>query len=276
MIRLARSVLILALVVAAGELALRGLFDIKLYGADAEVGYWSLPDQAGGAPFTGSYAFNSDGFGVSERYDTSGSNDVLLVGDSVVAGTVSLDQGERLGSVLSRRTGWRVWPLATGSWALPNQVRALRRVDLDGVEAIIFVLNSLDFQPASEWPGEYEMPRAKPLSYLHQAIRKMLPFLRGPHKPIPVRQEGLAAEWARFRADAKVPIYIVGYEWEGTTGRNCDWLPGWIGPAALCIDLIGVGGGHHMLDAIHPDARGTEAIAKAIARRFGERETATN
>ena len=273
MIRLAHAVLILALIAAAGELAVRGLYDIKLYGADGEVGFWSRPNQAGGAPLTGSYAFNSDGFGVSDRYVTSGDKDVLLVGDSVVAGTASIEQDQRLALALARRTGWRVWPLATGGWALPNEVRALGRIDLSGVEAIILVVNSLDFQAAAQWPGDDEMPRAQPVSHLYQAIRKLLPFLRGPREAIPVRQEDLSTEWARFRAAAKVPVYIVGYESKGTAGRNCDWLPAWIGPEALCVDLVEMGRGGDMLDAIHPDARGNEAIAALIAARFGRRET---
>lgn len=268
MSRLARAALIAALLVATGELAVRSLFDIKLYGADAEVGYWALPNQSGGSPLTGSYAFNSEGFGVSQEYDTSGPKDVLLVGDSLVAGTSELDQSERLGVALERQSGWQVWPLATGSWALANELRALTRIDLDGVEAIVFVLNSEDFDAPSQWRGDHDLPRAQPRSHFLHALQKAIPFLRGPSEPILVREGNLAAEWSSFQAAAETLVFVVGYEWKKTTGQDCEWMPEWIEPVSLCVDLIGTGHGENMLDAMHPDARGNEVIAKTIAARL--------
>lgn len=268
----ARVKLILALLpfalVVAGELAVRGLIDIKLYGADGEVGYWTLPDQRGGAALTGSYAYNAQGFGVARPFDPSGSQDLILVGDSIVAGTSAIDQHQRLGEVLGRESGWQVWPLATGSWALANQLRALKRVDLAGVEAIVFLLNPTDFGAPSAWRSEYDLPRSPPRSYLLQALRKHMPFLRSNDQPIAVRPADLPVEWAAFRAASEIPVIIVAYESDGT-GTSCEWVPAWLGPPATCIDLVAMGYRHALVDVLHPTPEGNAVIAQMVARPLG-------
>lgn len=248
----------------AGEMAVRGLFDIKLYGADGEVGYWVLPDQEGGAPLTGSYAVNASGFATSRAYAPVGPRDLVLVGDSIVAGTSGLDQAQRLGARLEGRSGWTVWPLATGSWGLANQMRALRRVDLTGIEAIVFVLNTQDLGPPSAWTSEYDLPTREPRLHLVHALRKALPFLRGRETPMTIRPADLPREWQAFRASNTIPVVVFGYENDGAGAGACDWLPPWLGRVAACIDLVAMGQQHAMLDGMHPGPQGNAIMASAI------------
>lgn len=255
--------IVLSLVVA--ELAARATIDIKLYGSDTEVGYWLLPNQSGGSLLVGSYAINSDGFGVAEPFDPSAPNDVILIGDSHVMGTSGLNQHERLGPMLEQHTGWKVWPLAAGSWALANQLRMVHRKQIDGVEAIIFILNARDLDKPSQWRNEYDLPRREPSLYLPYAVQKVLPKLRNTTQHLPVRKADLKAEWSRFRRTVNVPVVIIGYDSPKMTLGDCEWMPSWLDAPTLCFDPLEQGGARSMIDTVHLNAVGNKNFARFIA-----------
>ncbi|MXO86499.1 hypothetical protein GRI38_10730 [Altererythrobacter aurantiacus] len=252
------------ILVLLSELAVRAMVDIKLFERDTEVGYWFKPGQSGGSLLTGSYAFNSDGFGVADEFRTTNGTDVLLVGDSVVWGTSAHQQEERLGPQLQRVTGWKVWPLATGSWSLANELRYLKRVPLEGTDAIIFVLNSADVGQPSHWNSEYVLPRSRPPSYLLYSLQRLYPFLRPPEKELPVRPADLKSEWEEFAASVDVPVYVIGYESGASSGSSCSWLPVWLDVPTFCYDPIGRNLEGAMLDSIHLTAEGNKLFARFI------------
>ena len=105
----------LALVLLAGEFAARALYQIPYYRASATTGYELVPDQSGTFLGRSDWHVNSLGMPVEEEFSPSEAFDVLLVGDSIVHGTVSTPQSSQLAETLARKTGWSVWPVATKS-----------------------------------------------------------------------------------------------------------------------------------------------------------------
>ncbi|MGN6497094.1 MAG: hypothetical protein ACTHK5_07110 [Tsuneonella sp.] len=247
------------------ELVAREAIDLRLYNSDHEVGYWLRPSQHGDGLLTGSYAIDADGLGVPRPFAPTRSFDLLLVGDSIVMGTSSVDQEERLGPQLEKLTGWSVWPLSAGSWALWNEIRSIERnPKLLQADAIVFVLNSEDFRRPSFWDNEFEHPRHPPASYLVYAVQKMLRGIRPPQHPLSVRQSDLAADWAAFRARADRPILVIGYENMITSGSGCTWLPKWLNVTTACYDPMRLGGRKLFADQTHPTAAGNTAFARFI------------
>lgn len=250
------------------ELVARSLIDIKLYERDVEVGYWSKPNQSGGALLTKPYVFNAQGFGTEDTYLPDGERDVLLLGDSIVAGNFENNQEARLGIVLEHKTDWEVWPMATGSWSLANELRVTKRISLDGIEAIIFVINSEDLHEPSYWKSDYHLPRTEPTFYIIYALQKLFRILRPESTPLRVRKGNLENEWTEFRAGTSIPVFVFGYDWAKTTGQKCKWLPNWIDAETFCYDPIAMGFEEHMTDAIHLSDKGNEIFANFIADKL--------
>lgn len=247
-----------------GEVAARVALNFPLYDADSEVGYWLRPNQSGHF-LANDWAFDSDSLGVAEEFKPSGRFDVLLVGDSVVLGGNRLKQGDKLGPVIERMTGWQVWPASAGSWAVQNELAFLRRKPhlVEGADAIVFVINSGDFDKPSAWASEYTHPRTPPVSYLLYALRRYLwPPQIGP-SPMPVPQRPTAEDWLEF-ARGK-PVIVLAYTSRKDAGTNCNWIPPEFLKAGkwYCYDANPLGP-RAFAHSIHPTEWGNRVLARAI------------
>jgi hypothetical protein len=97
-----------------------------------------------------------------------------LVGDSLVLGGNPLSEPERLGSQLEKLTGWQVWPISAGSWAMQNELTYMRQhpAILDEMDAIVIMSNSGDFDVPSSWASDLTHPLHHPFPGLIYLARK--------------------------------------------------------------------------------------------------------
>jgi len=162
--------------VLASEFVVRyvGLVDFPCYAADRFVGYQVAPNQAGVFLNKNRWFFNDKGMGTERVFQPQPSQDVLVIGDSIVLGGNPLDQPQKLGPQLTRLSGVMHWPVAAGSWALANELAYLKANPdvVAGVSGFAFVLNSADFGQASSWACELTHPREKPTLALWYVFRK--------------------------------------------------------------------------------------------------------
>lgn len=194
------------------ELAVRasGLLSSPLYQADSVVGYWPSPNQAGSFLNRNRWYFNERSMGVVDVFRPDERMDVILIGDSIVLGGNPLDQPDRLGPRLTRLTGHRYWPVSAGSWALLNEIRFLRRnMDIvDQSDALVFVLNSADFNQASSWACEITHPREQPRFALVHLARKYVftgqRCVSDEAAGLQVPEADWRLEWRELMADAKM------------------------------------------------------------------------
>lgn len=259
----------LAALIVATEIAARLAFDFPLYEADDRIGYWLKPDQHGAFLFTKDWAFNGDRLGVAEEFKPSSKLDVLLVGDSIVYGGNSFEQGEKLGPLLEAATGWQVWPAAAGSWALKNQLEFLDSKPhlVDGADVVVFVLNSGDFGPPSEWRSEYTHPRRKPLFYLPYLFLRYFGESEPESPPSAVSQyDETAKAWAAFVGQADKPVVVVAYANRSEAGSHCEWVPAAFFAAGdwSCFDPSKLGG-EPFADGIHLNPEAVPALARAVS-----------
>ena len=142
----------LALTLVAGEalVQLLGVVDIPLYRADPTLGYIPAPSQSGNFLNFKQWQFNEYSMG-SGAFELDSRRFKILLGDSTVMGGNPLAQSERLGPQLEDLTGWQVWPVSAGSWALQNQLAYIHKYPqlLNKVDAVAIVSNSGDFDGPS-------------------------------------------------------------------------------------------------------------------------------
>lgn len=259
----------LALALIAGEIAARALYQIPYYRPSATTGYELVPGQTGTFMATSDWQVNDLGMPTAAEFAPSAAFDVLLIGDSIVHGTVSTPQSQQLAETLARDTGWSVWPVATKSWALQNQLAFLReRPQLaKGADAVVFVLTGEDFGNPSEWRNDLWHLREAPDLFLPYLLERYLggkPEMREPIAPVAPRD--VLRDWARFNEQAEVPVHAIAYEGIPESGTNCAFVPDGFREYAewSCVDAprdLGPGG---MRDIAHPSAEGIRALAAII------------
>ena len=204
-----------ALVFAEGAAQLSGVVDIPVYEANNQIGYIPAPNQAGKFLHKNSFRFNEYSMGAGRFSPDPARFNLLLVGDSIVLGGNPLAESERLGPQLEKRTGWQVWPISAGSWALQNELTYLRQHPdvLAKVDAVALVLNSGDFGAPSSWAFDLTHPQKRPFPALPWLIRKYA--LREEMPPVPTQLQVAQRDW---RVDLKdfsnifpKPIYVFMY-----------------------------------------------------------------
>lgn len=165
---------IFAMTCEAG-LRLSGIADFPLYDADSVIGYIPKASQSGVFLRKNDWAFNTEHMGAVEFSPTDAIDD-LLVGDSVVLGGNPYKQNDRLGPRLSKILKEPVWPISAGSWSLRNELIYLRLHPevVQGVDRIIFVLDSGDFEEASSWSCEETHPRTYPFLVSMYVFKKYI------------------------------------------------------------------------------------------------------
>jgi hypothetical protein len=143
MLKLSALGLVLLLFVAEIGVRVQGYANYPLYRLDPGAGYVPAP---GSGRFGGRarWFFNADGMGTDKPYRRGS---VLLIGDSVVAGNIALDQSQHVAAFLERLTGHPIYPVAAPDWALLNELGYLqgRAATTKSAACVIFVTNSGDF-----------------------------------------------------------------------------------------------------------------------------------
>ena len=258
------------IIIALLEIVFRMLLIFPVYDADAAVGYWIRPNQKGSYLLRNDWVFNDQSMGVGQLFRGTRNFDLLLVGDSVVLGGNPLQQRDKLGPTLARNTGWSVWPLSAGSWAMQNELVFIQRHSgiLKQVDAVAFVFNSGDFGVPSSWASEITHPRSYPRSYLWYAIRKCC------FKPNTVPPKGLLVTprdplemWDAFNAQSKIPVIAIAYSQLDESGDSCNWVPlsfrktgNW-----FCYRDLRPDAGRAYRDGVHPTRTGDERLAEFIS-----------
>ena len=253
---------VLGLLVAESAARMAGLGDLPLYEVDAQGNFIPATSQSG--EFFGRY-----GWAVNERHllvdepFSPAPKDILLIGDSVAFGGLQMDQSERLGTQLEALTGCDVWPLAAPGWSLRSELAVLRKKpDLLIPRTAIFLLNSEDFGPPSQWRSDLEHPRAQPISALIYALRKR--FFPPPETPSPPEDPQWRADLAAFSEAYRGRTFMV--EWPKTSELAAGDTP-LPQIAAEQVDIADSPGWNAAFyrDSIHPTAAGTARLAEIIA-----------
>jgi hypothetical protein len=174
------------------EVAVRlsGAVDFPLYLSNNEIGYSLAPNQSGSFLNKNDWDFNELSMGIDKPFQAGASESILLIGDSIVLGGNAVAKYDRLGPKLSAVTGLDVWPISAGSWGLQNELTWLNAHwdVVEGVDHLIFVLNSGDLGAPSSWKSELTHPRRRPIFavwYMLQkyVIRPRLPASLAPNTP---------------------------------------------------------------------------------------------
>lgn len=266
---------VVLLMVGAGvaEVAARclGVDDFPVYDADPALGYVPAANQNGAFLNRNRWAFNDRHMGTARPF-APGKSDILLVGDSIVYGGNMVDQPDKLGPSLEQATGCKVWPLAAGSWALLNELAAIRQQpDVTRLGTIIFVLNSGDFGKASVWRNPYSHPRNRPrLSSVFAVHKKFFP-VRENVKSAPSKMA--AAQWRRelskLSSTYTGKMVFVRFPNREELAAQADRFPAEVIEPAKGASINpmddGRWGPELYRDDIHPSAEGNRVLAGIIA-----------
>ncbi|GEM_PF-954228 len=184
-----------------------GAVDFPTYDANPVTGYIPTADTAGRL-LGRDWVFNEHHMGVAAPFAPSPATDVVLIGDSLVYGTSSYRQDQRLGPNLQALSGVTVWPIGAGSWSVANELAYLDANPevVAGADRLVFIVNYADIQSGSVWKSDLTHPRRHPLSAVTYLAAKTL------LKP--------AAEDPRFGEEA--PVLTHWREFTGRYGRPID------------------------------------------------------
>lgn len=266
---------------AAGETVARinRVADFPIYQANNTIGYIPAPNQSGSFRGRGAWAFNELSMGTPNPFHPSkdDDDDILLIGDSIVFGRVTMREEQRLGQRIAALSGKSIWPVSAGSWALQNELQYIEEnpTVLNRVDRLIFILNSNDFGKPSSWRSEEHRPTKKPLSSL-------LYWLRGNERqrlPKPPRDMQVAPAdpvfmLANMLETTKIPVDIWLYpnidELRNSTELDDqhDLLERVVGERVRIFRAERVPGwsSSAYADRIHPNSKGQSILAKGIAR----------
>ena len=253
-------------IIAILEFLLRLFMNFPLYNADSVVGYWPKPNQQGILFGTHDWIFNDRSMGLRENFSGSGKFDLLIVGDSVVYGGNPFRQQDKLAPIIARETDWSVWPLSAGGWALQNELSFLDR-NADAVQqadAIVFVLNSGDFEGPASWKSEIAHPRSYPQSYLWYAIQKCCFALDlKPPSGLRVADRDVLLMWRKFGASHKLPIVVIAYPSLVQEHDDCRWVPKEFRSIGVwyCYRDLDPQAAQYYRDGIHPSVSGNARLA---------------
>jgi hypothetical protein len=195
---------------------LLGFVDVPIYQANNQIGYIPAPNQAGAFMRSHTWRFNEYSMGAGPFKPNSKRFNLLLIGDSLVLGGNPLSEPERLGPQLEKLTGWQVWPISAGSWAMQNELTYMRQHPsiLDKMDAIVILSNSGDFDVPSSWASDLTHPLQHPFPSIIYLVRKYLIHPSIPPHASPEMQV-LLRDWQydlhEISYQFKKPIYVFMY-----------------------------------------------------------------
>ena len=300
--RAAWAALALVALAAAGEVLLRaaGILNFPLYRLDPEAGYRYAPGQSGSFLNRNRWTINELSMPTTRRWQPGTAPDLLVVGNSIVAGGNPYDQREKLGAAMERALADRfaVWPVATGGWSVVNQMGYLRTFPEVTAAADLFVWSytSGGLWSASPWLGDDVFPRERPRSALAYVVRKQLlqRFGRGfvaqgegrtPGTTARSPQEVYAGHLAQFDATLGALAAATGRRTPGVlllypTAAQLAHARGGAEWLAERADLVRVANGHgvvvidlaathwwehsHYRDGVHPTVEGNQVLARIL------------
>jgi hypothetical protein len=207
----------LAASLVLGEVAVQlfGIVDVPAYERDNQIGYIPAPNQSGAFMRTHTWRFNELSMGAGDFTPNPSQFNLLLVGDSIVLGGNPLAESERLGPQLEKLTGWQIWPISAGSWALLNELAYMRQHPqvLDRVDAVVIISNSGDFAEPSSWVSDLTHPLHHPFPGLLYVIRKYVlpPFTPQVMPEMKVALRNWQTDLHEFSQSFHKPIYIFMY-----------------------------------------------------------------
>ena len=119
--------LISSLILCEAAVQFFGLVHVSVYEGNNQIGYIPAPNQSGAFMSSHTWRFNEYSMDAGPFQPDSKRFNLLLVGDSLVLGGNPLAERERLGPQLEKLTGWQVWPISAGSWAMQNELTYMRQ-----------------------------------------------------------------------------------------------------------------------------------------------------
>lgn len=214
--RLKFVALVSAVSLVLGELAaqLSGGVDVPTYVANSEIGYIPSPNQSGSFAHIHTWRFNEFSMGAGPFTPQPGRFNLLLIGDSIVLGGNPLAEPERLGPQLEKLSGWQVWPISAGSWALQNELTYLRLHPqvLDKVDAVAIISNSGDFGQPSSWASDLTHPLHRPFPASLYLAKK---YIIHPDATVAPEMKVAARDWRAdlhgFSLSFHKPIFVFMY-----------------------------------------------------------------
>ena len=180
---------VLLLILSEIVVQLSGLVDTPIYIANNQIGYIPAPNQSGKFMRLHAWHFNELSMGVDSPFSPNVNQiNLLLIGDSIVAGGNPINEPDRLGPQLEAQSGWRVWPISAGSWALQNELTYIRMHPeiLNKIDAIVFVSNSGDFGVPSSWSSDITHPLKHPFPGLVFLFRKYIVYDENYSPQVPI------------------------------------------------------------------------------------------
>lgn len=210
------QMLVFLLVLGEASVQFFGLVDVPVYEINNQIGYIPAPNQSGAFMRSHTWRFNEYSMGAGPFQSDSKRFNLLLVGDSLVLGGNPLVESERLGPQLEKLTGWQVWPISAGSWAMQNELTYMRQhpAILEKMDAIVIVSNSGDFDIPSSWASDLTHPLHQPFPGLIYLVRKYIFMSSTPPQIKPENQVALR-DWQHdlheMSQKFKKPIFIFMY-----------------------------------------------------------------
>jgi hypothetical protein len=283
----------LAAFVLLAEVGLRlsGITNFPIYEVDEKIGYIPAHDQAGLFIHKNHWVVNDLNMGVAEKWAPHGKKDAFLIGDSLVWGGNPLDQPAKLGPQLQQKApNWKIWPVSAGSWSVANPLIWMKRHPQATAEmdSLIWIINSGDFAPASQWKSDDTHPRARPTSALDYVLKKYVLARLGLKTVVPEStgtengiNTNIANMWARNLTDLAnkgVRLTIVCYPnsdqlKEDSSASQFKQFRAIAYAAkpkqAVWIDLSRLPSWNTSLyrDSIHPNEKGCAELAKIIQEK---------
>jgi len=186
---------IFTLVVTA-EIAVRfcGLVDFPIYNVDTEIGYIPKDNQDGKFLNRNDWYFNNRSMPTKLNWQAdTGSENILLIGNSIIMGGNVFRQQDKLTQLIREHFGDHVfvWPVAVGGWSNVNEM-----VYLDRNPEVVATANYVAWEYMSgglsrvtPWPSEYTFPTHKPIFAAWYVMRRYLvprlfPFLQASELPV--------------------------------------------------------------------------------------------
>jgi hypothetical protein len=162
-----------------------GLADPPLYMADAEIEYLSRPNQdchyLGNRIQYNQFSMRSDPMPLEKGPDEIR---IMVIGDSVVAGGVKIDQSQLATELLKRNLGEAtrrpvlIGNIAAAGWGPPNQLAYVQQHGLFDADCVVIVLSSGDYGDAPTFEPKVgvdpSFPERKPVSALFSLIERGL------------------------------------------------------------------------------------------------------